>query len=242
MTAPPPINIVTMNTISPFQIFLQKKSQEFIKANDKEALIAAEGRDKDLMDRIENFRREKMTEEERGMNTADTILEAFKTNTIIRAALRKDLVRQTIHEKAQIEWIQAHQYEDAVKMSAGVNGTCLSKHKFHVISKVNPRPSDATKTFDVYVPSKKMFLVLKYTSVPGGSQDNQFADVKHFLHQAVGYLTENMKAEETFGAYLDGAYYTPKKKKELQDMIPDVLTQRILITNCESIHPKTPLT
>ncbi len=218
-----------------FQSFLEKKSQESIKENDKEVLASADRRDKDLLTRIENFRNEKMTEDERALNTVESILQSIKTNTLIRAFFRKDTTRQTLHEKAQIEWIQKNKYSDAVKMSAGMKGTCLSKNKFHVISKENPRPSDATKTFDVYVPSKKIFAVLKHTSCPGGAQDNQFADVKHFISQAVGYLTENTRAEESFVMYLDGPYYTSKKIKEMDDMIPAALKSKILITNCASI-------
>jgi len=221
-----------------FQSFLEKKFQESIKENDKEVIASAEIRDKDLMIRIENFLREKMTEDERLVNTADSILQSIKTNIMIRAFFRKDTTRQTLHEKAQIEWIQKNQYSDAVKMSAGMNGTCLTKNKIHVISKANPRPSDATKTLDVHVPSKKMFAILKHTSCPGGAQDNQYADVKHFINQAVGYLTDNIRAEEIFAAYLDGAYYTPKKIKELEDMIPTTLKGKILITNCASILSK----
>ena len=222
-----------------FTIFLERKIQESIKENDKEVLLSAERMDKDLMIRIENFRREKMTEDERASNSAESILESIKTDTMIRATFRKDATRQTIHEKAQIEWILQHQHIDVVKMSSGINGTCLSKNKFHVITKTTPRPSDATKTFDVYVPSKKMFGILKYTSCPGGAQDNQFNDVKHFISQAVGYLIDNAAAEEIFSAYLDGPYYISKKIKELEEMIPYSLKQKILITNCVSIQSKS---
>jgi len=218
-----------------FEAFLEKKFQEAMKENDIETLVSADQGDKGLLYRIDNFRREKMTEEERSANTAESILEAIKTNTVIRACFRKDTTRQTLHEKAQVEWIQKHQYKDAFKLSANINGVCLSKNIFHTITKENPRPSDATKTFDVYVPSKRLFAVLKYTSCPGGAQDNQFADVKLFVSQAVGYLIANIRTEELFAFYLDGAYYTAKKIKELEDMIPGILKQRVIITNCASI-------
>ena len=224
-----------MITCAGFQEFLQQKFQDSIRENDKEVIAAAERRDSDLLTRIENFRREKMLEEERAANTAETILASIKPNTMIRAVFRKDTTRQTLHEKAQIEWIQKHQYPDAVKMSAGTNGTCFTKNNLHVITKANPRPSDATKTFDVNVPSKKLFAVLKHTSVPGGAQDNQFADVKHFVNEAVGYLTAHPAAEEVFAFYLDGAYYTPAKINVLDQMIPETLKTRISITNCASI-------
>ena len=208
-----------------------------MKENEIDVLASAETRSPWLMKKISSFRADKMTEAERTVNTDESILQDIKTNTMIRALFRKDATRQTIHESAQVEWIQKHQYPDAVKMPAGANGTCLSDNKFHVISKTNLRPSQATKTFDLHVPSKKIFGVLKHTTVPGGAQDNQFADVKHFMRQAVGYLNENPDAEERFVFYLDGAYYISKKIKELDDMIPSTLKQRILLTNCESILP-----
>jgi len=227
-----------MDTTSAFQAFMEKKFQEAIKQNDKDVLVSAEKRDPDLITRIENFRNEKMTDDERVENTVESVLESIKTNTIIRAQFRKDITRQGIHEKAQLEWLQIHQYPDAFKMPTSTNGTCLSKNKLHVITATNPRPSDATKTLDVHVPSKKLYIVLKHTSCPGGAQDNQFADVKHFIKQSVGYLMENTLADDTFAMYLDGAYYTAKKIKELEEMIPIALKQKISITSCASIPQK----
>jgi hypothetical protein len=221
---------------TPFDVFLETKSQGLIRENDAEIIAAAETREKDLLVRIENFRREKLTEEERVENTVDSILEAIKTSVPLRAQFRKDPTRQSIHEKAQIEWIQKHQYPAAVKMSADIHGTCLVKNKFHVIGKDTPRPSDATKTFDLHVAANKMYAVLKYTSCPGGAQDNQLADVKNFIRQAANYLTENAEAEETFAFYLDGPYYTAKKVAALESMIPPALKGRMLFTNCASIH------
>lgn len=220
-----------------FLVFLDNKIQEFIEENNTEILASVEKRDKDLLLRIENFRRDKLTVSERLETTVDSILESIKTNTALRGQFRKDPTRQSIHEKAQIEWVQTHQYTDAVKMNADTNGTCLSKKKIHIINKENPRPSGATKTFDMYIPSKKMFAVLKHTAVPGGAQDNQFKDVQHFIKQAVGYLTDNPAAEETFAFYLDGAYYTTKKILMMDEMIPAALKSRVILTNCASVKP-----
>ena len=103
------------------------------------------------------------------------------------------------------------------------------------VSKKIPRPASATKTFDVSIPSQKIYGVLKYTSEPGGAQDNQYADVKHFIVQIVGYLTKHVDAPEVFVFYLDGKYYTPKKKDELVKMIPDQMSSRIIITNCAEL-------
>jgi hypothetical protein len=219
-----------------FQIFRERKFQESIKDNDKELIEAAYTKEPWLITRIENYRSEKMTDNDRESNTCDSIIDGIKNDTnLFRSIFRKDTTRQTLHEKAQIEWIQQHLYDDAIKLKSNINGTCLSKSKFHVISGANPRPSGATKTFDIYVPSKNIYAVLKHTSVPGGAQDNQFADVKHFVSEEIGYLENNPTALEIFVFYLDGEYYTTKKIKVLEDMIPEHLKNRILITNCASI-------
>jgi hypothetical protein len=219
-----------------FSNFLVNLYQQSIKDNDLEILSSVEKKDKDLLLRIENFRCNKMTEAERVLNSTESILESIKTNTMIRANFRKDPTKQSVHENAQIDWIKENLYSDAVKLPAGINGVCLSKNKFYEI-KSKTRPSDATKTFDIHVPSKKLYGVLKYTSCPGGAQDNQYTDVKQFINQAVGYLNENPTAEEIFAFYLDGLYYTPDKIKTLKDMIPQPHKEKITITNCDSIRP-----
>jgi hypothetical protein len=221
-----------------FENFLSNKYQESLKKNDIELTLEAERRDPKLLLKINNYIKNKMTEEERTTNTVDSIIESIKTVPMIRSIFRIPPIKQSTDEKEQIEWIQRHQYNDAFKMRSDTNGTCLSKNKLHEINKNNPRPSDATKTFDVHVPSKKLFAVLKHTTAKGGAQDNQYRDVKHFVQQIIGYLSENQTAEECFAFYLDGTYYTPKKYKELEDMIPINLKSKIIITSCASIKPK----
>ena len=167
-----------------FSNFLTSQYQKSINYNDLEIISSVEKKEKDLLLRIENFRCNKMTEAERDLNSTESILESIKNNTMIRANFRKDPTKQSVHENAQIEWIQKNLYKDAIKLPVSINGVCLSKNKFHNITS-KTRPSDATKTFDIHVPSKKLYGVLKYTSCPGGAQDNQYTDVKQFIIQAV---------------------------------------------------------
>ena len=231
--------ICRVNEMSRFSDFLSKKTQEFIENNDKECIIAAQKREKWLITKINNWHRDKFTEHERNTYTTETILKRIETDDLFRVNFRKDFTRQTIHEKAQIEWIQLCKYPDAIKIKSDKGGTCLSGNKIHVISKTNPRPSNATKTFDMYIPSKKNYCVMKHTTCPGGSQNNQFADVKEFIQKEIDYLLKNPGADETFSAYLDGPYYTPKKMKELEEMIPKSLNGKIWITSCASIVSNT---
>jgi hypothetical protein len=223
-----------MDNPSGYVATLKKRIQQGHEKNDIELILSAEQGDKDLLERIENYRNNKMTPAEREANSADSILERIKTDQLIRAMFRKDPTRQSIHEKTQIEFIQK-KHPDAVKMSANVNGVCLYKGKLHTITKANPRPSGATKTFDVNIPSKHQLSVLKHTDCAGGAQDNQYEDVSKFIKEANLYLTENPGAQETFAAYLDGPYYTPKKITALEEFISSQNKQRIFITSCASL-------
>jgi hypothetical protein len=225
------------NHITSYHTYLNYRNQEYLQENDKEILTAVEQRDKGLLDRINNFRTEKMTEQERLKISIDDILSSIKSDIFIRAHFRKDPTRQSIHENTQIEWIKLHQYPDAYKLPAAKGGTYFCKNK---LQSIHPRPTDATKTLDLHVPSKKVYGVLKYSTTEGGAQDNQFRDVKHFIQQMNGYLTENPTAEESFVFYLDGPYYTAKKYKELNDMI--LFKEKIIITCVYNILPLPPLT
>jgi hypothetical protein len=212
--------------------YLCNRTQDFLKDNDKEIIAAAKRKDSDLIKRIENFRRDKLTLEEQTTQTVESILHDVCTNTIIRAHFRKDPTRQSIHEITQIEWISKNLYPDAKKLPSDHGGIYFCKN---AMCSIFPRPVDATKTIDIHSPSSKMYGILKYSTTAGGAQDNQFRDVKHFIHQIIGYFAENLSAEETFVCYLDGPYYTDKKRKELIGMIPDHLQTKICIASVEEI-------
>lgn len=214
--------------------YLIRRTRDFLLENDKEILAAVEKRSADLLERIENFLREKMTSEEQTANSVESILQAIRTNSMIRAHFRKDPTRQSIHEITQIEWIRLHRYSDVVKLPAARGGTYFCKN---ATSSAFPRPTDATKTLDIHSPSAMMYGVLKYSTTEGGAQDNQYRDVKHFIQQMIGYFGVNPIAKEIFDFYLDGPYYTEKKRAELIGMIPEALREKIRITSVAAIIP-----
>lgn len=215
-----------------YENYLTKRYQEYLVANDEEILNAVQAKDKDLLYRIESFRKEKMTEAEREVYTNEVMLERIRTDPLTRAQFRKDPTRQSIHENTQIEWIQKNLYADCVKLPAAKGGTYFDGFK---MLSIHPRPATATKSLDIHSPSAHMYGVLKYTTVAGGAQDNQYRDVKHFIQQMRGYLDGNPLAPELFLIYLDGAYYTLTKRAELEAMIPDVHKQKIKVVSVQSI-------
>jgi len=215
-----------------FSSLLDTRTREYIIKNDADILQQVATRSKDLLKRITNFR-ENMTETEREEKSINDILEDIKTNAMTRAFFRKTSTRQNIGETTQIEFIR-RTVPDVVKLPADINGRYLSGGKMHTVqSKVN-RPEAATKTLDTHSPATNTYGVLKLTKEPGGSQDNQYADVKAFVRNMVLYLDSDPSATETFKFYLDGAYYTPHKRAELDGMVPVGLKTRVIITSCEA--------
>jgi hypothetical protein len=223
-----------------FDEFVAKKYQETIEENYRKIIKCIDGTSteekrerKELCARIGTFRATKLPEYEKMTVSVDFILEKIKSgDPTICAFFCKDPVKQTFHEKVQMAWIKQRLYFDVEKST----DICLSQGKLIFINKTSsPRPSDATKTFDAFVRSKNMYLILKYTTGAGGAQDNQFADVKNFCKEAVSYIRANEFASETFAFYLDSTYYTAKKIEILQKLIPDDMKARIVLTNCASI-------
>jgi hypothetical protein len=202
--------------------------------NDRAILLAAKNRDPALLQRIQNYRLNKMTAAARERVSDEMILaDLQRPDCWARAVFAKDPSRQTLDEALQIEWI-GRRFPDVRKMPAGLHGTCLSSGELWEIRADHPRPADATKTFDIFIPSQKIYGTLKYTAEAGGAQDNQYRDVKHFIREAKQYLGQPGRAE-TFYFFLDGAYYTDRKRAELLDLIPEPLRGSIVITRCAQL-------
>jgi len=221
-------------TCSTMRSALHSRIQKSLKSNDLEILTSVERRDPDLLKRIENFRREKLLEYESLEMSTDDILYQIKMNPLVRAQFRKDPTRQSIHENVQLDLIKQI-YPDSYKLPAAKKGTYLSNFKMMTD---HPRPEDATKTLDLFVPSKNMYGVLKYSTTEGGAQDNQYNDVKKFIKEMIGYHTQNKEAQEKFVFYLDGPYYSEKRLKGLVDLIPPHLTEssKITIGSCDKME------
>lgn len=210
-----------------FDNFLKKRYMEEMKKNDDIVKVAVDKKYKELIKKIDNHINEKLLEDERDIVDREKVLEMIKENPLIRSFFRKDPIKQNFHENHQIEWIKLHKHEEVVCLPKTTsNGFYLSKKKLNTGRKALPAE---TKTFDFLVESKKIYGVLKYTSDAGGSQDNQFNDVKKFIEKIIEYYETNPEAEEKFEIYLDGTYYTLKKLKELKDMIPEEYKEKILV-------------
>ena len=208
-----------------FAEFLTSENKRYLELNDHEVRRQAEVRDPALVLRLENYRREKMTDAECEAYTMEQMLADILTNVFIRSHFRKDPVRQSLHENAQITWLQRG-IPDLVKLPAGKGGTYFYEGR---LTTEHPRPAAATKTLDVWSAAERTYGVLKFSTTAGGAQDNQYNDVKHFIREAVRYLTEVGTASEVFIMWLNGPYYTTKKYDALRAMVPADFKERIRI-------------
>lgn len=215
-----------------FNDLLETRTQEYIRDNDAEILSQAVGRHKDLIKRIETFRKT-LTEPEQEQKSVDDILLDIQVNMMTRAFFRKTTTRQNIGEITQIEWIRRF-VPDTTKLNADVGGRYLSGGEIHVVASKIDRPENSTKTFDTYSSTTNTYGILKLTKQKGGAQDNQYNDVKTFIRHIVHYFESHPYASEKFKFYLDGAYYGTNKRSELNNMIPTAYADRIIITSCES--------
>ena len=189
-----------------FHSFLSACNQEYLRRNDLEVIEAAVARNSDLVERVEHFRNDKLTREERDATSVDDVLMAIQRSVVVRACFRKDPGRQSIHEKTQLEWIRRHRHPDIVKLKSAKGGYIIADGNLVVAE--TGRPSNATKTFDTFDVSRNAYGILKYSTTEGGAQDNQYKDVKDFVRQILAFYAAHPGARELFEFYLDGPYYT----------------------------------
>jgi hypothetical protein len=227
---------LTVSISTTFASFLAQRYQLLLVANDAEIIAMAETRDKSLISKIESFRSKKLTGSEATMLTPDIILERIRTDPLVRAHFRKDPGKQSVHESAQIEWIRTHGYPDIYKPPAGKGGFYLANGE---LTSAAVRPPAATKTLDMHSPSNAMWGVAKNTEEEGGAQDNQYRDVKQFIVEIVAFFNKTIDAPDDrakkFMFFLDGAYYTPRRRDELRSMIPDIYIDKIIITSAADL-------
>jgi hypothetical protein len=202
------------------------ENKKYLAANDTEIIRQAQARDAALIQRLESYRREKMTDAECDEYDLEAMLADIQTNIFVRSHFRKDPTRQSIHENSQIAWLRRH-YTDLVKLPAGKGGTYFYEGR---LTTAHPRPATASKTLDIWSAEAGMYGVLKYSTTAGGAQDNQFNDVKHFVREAARYCELVPDSKEQFIMWLDGPYYAGAKKYEtLRALVPEHLKGRILV-------------
>lgn len=212
--------------------FLDKKRIDFIRENDRQIIKDVENREHKLCAKIRSYMAEKMTDDDTTDFTFEKILAEIRTNAMVRSFFRKDPVRQSIHEKSQVEWLRIKLLPDVVKLNGAVGGLYFNDYR---LTNVHPRPISASKTLDIYSAETNTYGVLKFSTTVGGAQDNQFTDVKIFIQQMIGYIDSSSHSSERFMFFLDGPYYTESKLENIRMMIPIDKSDKIIITSVARI-------
>jgi hypothetical protein len=216
-----------------FEEYLSNQIKLAIHKNDEELREDSKNKNKKLRSKIENFRMNKMTNEEREEYSVEDIMKKINEVSLLRCLFRKDPCKQSIHENSQIQWIKMNKYEDIEKLPSNLHGVYLEKSELKKRTTTN-RVKNGTKTFDAYIPSRKIYVVLKYSTTEGGAQDNQYRDVENFITQINGYFQENKNSDYTFEFYLDGKYYTRNKLEHLETLC-NKYSDKISILSASSI-------
>lgn len=220
-----------MNTFTQFWNSELEKAREL---NHQRLLREIDVRHPSLANKIKR-RYESLTRTQRERTSIDDIWERCKTDPIYQSIFAVDAKKQSLDEQLQIKWLmETGRHPNIYKAPASGSGAITFENFVKITgNESKKRNKSGTKSIDAIVDSRT-FCILKRTGENGGAQDNQCDDVIRFIEQIRGYLLES-GADETYLFYLDGPYYTPELRTQLEAMVPSNLKNRMIITSCESV-------
>lgn len=140
------------------------------------------------------------------------------TNSVYAATFAKDPTKQSIHQRTAASWIRSLPLISGFETLDPNGSDALYLYKGQVLKKANLVNDDHTKSLDfhwhVVVGGQKLldcYATHKFTRISGGSQDNQFKDVKLFAEHA-------RQLQRNTGVRLvmlcDGEYYQAPEYKD----------------------------
>ena len=222
-----------MATFTDFWSAGMKKARE---DNHTRLLKDIETRDSKLSEKINNCY-ELLTEFQKNQTTIADIWEKTKTDPVYQSRFAADPGRQSLDEKLQIAWLKnTGKHPSIEKLNASGEKAITFMSGSKITGKKGKRSKSGTKSLDARV-DDTTFCIMKRTGINGGGQDNQCDDVVKFIENIKAHL-EKTNVQETYLFYLDGPYYTAARRLELEDMIPEALKDRMIITSCESVSKK----
>lgn len=169
----------------------------------------------------------------------------FKVLTDDTFALQfaKDPSRQSIHEKLAAKHIEKNIpfVEEFAKASTGgadalyvINGMVVLGREVHQSTGNHGKSVDFTWSFTKSGRSLRVFATHKHTKEEGGSQDNQFADVRRFLKEAQVAKNPN----DLFLAICDGDYYRlpwDGRKSRIEVLAEDCPGKRLAVCSIDQL-------
>ena len=135
----------------------------------------------------------------------------FRTNQVFAAKYAKDPVKQTIHQKVAADWTRSLPFVSNFSSlpSSGPNALYLQRGR--LVFKPDLYQGSQSKSIDFKwqvnsTPIFEIYATHKFTRNTGGSQDNQFNDLKSFAEHAKEYSPKRDEFRR-FLLLCDGPYY-----------------------------------
>ena len=162
-------------------------------------------RDKYLLDAISTFAR--------NYGYSDKEVEKhIREDEYFRCFFAKDPTKQGIHEKTAKEYLRQLPIDDFKKLPTSGNGAYFITSD-GVICKGMENPPTKSLDFFWKFAGFEWYITHKYTKASGGSQDNQFNDVKNTINL---WQKGGARKNQILVAIVDGDYYTDNKFAELR--------------------------
>lgn len=164
--------------------------------------------EEELIIKIKNFATKFKLEEK-------TVFNKIIEDDFFLLSFVKEPKKQSFHQNIAIEYIKnIKDVEEATLLpSSGINSLFIYEGNILTKGELEKIGFEKGKSIDFYWKVKnkdsfKFYATHKYTKQNGGSQDNQFNDIQHFLSNAVKSNNKNI----FFIAICDGEYYQKKFK------------------------------
>lgn len=195
------------------------KLKEALKENKKNFLNTLN--EKETIEKIEKYALE-------NDYSVNYIIQKLHEEPLLIDLFVKNPTKQGIHEKIAYDILSKIDDFKNVDLLPKRGNSSLYITNGIIINGKELTTKEKTKSIDFYFEYKdySVYATHKYTKESGGSQDNQFNDVKYFLENAIKNTVKN----NIFVAIVDGEYYTEKKADNTTKK--DELLLKTKNTNC----------
>lgn len=153
------------------------------------------------------------------------VLEKAKNDHLFRAFFAKDPKKQNIYESLVAKYIESLEFvSDFKKLSSGgKNALYIDRGNIRKGNEFLHNKPAKSVDFLWTINNKKRGIIRfyafhKYIEESGGTQDNQFKEIRKCIEVGKNGSWENYQ-QIIFVCICDGAYFTEKKIKELKNLI-----------------------
>lgn len=160
------------------------------------------------------------------------ILEKIRNDHMYASMFAKEPIKQNLAENLQLKFLKERNKNIIKLPSTGKGAYYLSNGS--LITNQKHKPLKTCKSMDFYDPDSKIFYYAKYTNQSGGSQDNQFNDLKNFINECLLYIKNSNREKNDdyyFVILVDGDYYNREKFKILKTLIGEIGSYYIKVIN-----------